>query len=255
MYFYFCLDKRDNISVRRCLIISVLGVALMSAPAWGQGSRRGGASFGGAHGGFHSQGAGNVRTGSVIITSYGGYGGWGWRGSNYAYRYNHRHFYPGGYPWGWGYPGAYRYAWSPIPYWGWSYPLGGYTDPPQSDPPETQPASATMYPSGSNDNYYNGQIQQDEIRHLNQEVERLQEQEEERRSQESRATASSMPSGEALLVFRDKHTEEVQNYAVVGNTLWIFTELRSRKIPIASLDVSATVQANEERGIDFRLPK
>jgi hypothetical protein len=37
--------------------------------------------------------------------------------------------------------------------------------------------------------------------------------------------------------------------------LWVFTELRARKIPIANLDVSATTRANDDRGVDFRLPK
>ena len=60
---------------------------------------------------------------------------------------------------------------------------------------------------------------------------------------------------ETLLVFRDRHTEEIQNYAIVGKTLWVFTEQRSRKIPIAELDVPATTKANDDRGIDFRLPR
>jgi hypothetical protein len=60
---------------------------------------------------------------------------------------------------------------------------------------------------------------------------------------------------ETLLVFRDRHTEEIQNYAIVGKTLWVFTEQHSRKIPIAELDVPATTKANDDRGIDFRLPR
>ncbi|HME57460.1 MAG TPA: hypothetical protein VKF63_03920, partial [Terracidiphilus sp.] len=57
-----------------------------------------------------------------------------------------------------------------------------------------------------------------------------------------------------VLVFRDRHSEEIQNYAIVGKTLWVFTEQRARKIPIAELNVPATTKANEARGIDFRLP-
>ena len=57
-----------------------------------------------------------------------------------------------------------------------------------------------------------------------------------------------------LLVFRDKHTQEVQNYAVVGGTLWIFSEKRATKLPLSWLDIEATTKANDERGIDFRVP-
>jgi hypothetical protein len=58
-----------------------------------------------------------------------------------------------------------------------------------------------------------------------------------------------------VLVFRDRHSEEIQNYAIAGNTLWVFTQERGRKIPIAELDVPATAKANADRGIDFRLPE
>ena len=57
-----------------------------------------------------------------------------------------------------------------------------------------------------------------------------------------------------LLVFRDKHTQEVQNYAVVGGTIWIFNEQRASKLPLSWLDIEATTTANDERGVDFRLP-
>jgi hypothetical protein len=57
-----------------------------------------------------------------------------------------------------------------------------------------------------------------------------------------------------VLVFRDRHSEEILNYAIKGERLWVFTEQRARKIPIAELDVPATTKANTERGIDFRLP-
>jgi hypothetical protein len=57
-----------------------------------------------------------------------------------------------------------------------------------------------------------------------------------------------------VLVFRDQHKQEVQNYAIVGQTLWSFASQRTEKIPLASLDISATTKANEERGVTFRVP-
>jgi hypothetical protein len=60
---------------------------------------------------------------------------------------------------------------------------------------------------------------------------------------------------ETVLVYRDGHTENVGNYAVVGNTLWIFNESRARKIPLANLDIPATKRDNQDRGNDFVVPR
>jgi hypothetical protein len=57
-----------------------------------------------------------------------------------------------------------------------------------------------------------------------------------------------------VLVFRDGHRSEVQNYGIVGQTLWVFTERHARKVPLSDLDIPATKAANEERGIEFALP-
>jgi len=57
-----------------------------------------------------------------------------------------------------------------------------------------------------------------------------------------------------VLVFRDGHRQEVANYAIMGSTLFVLSGPRSR-IPIAELDVPATEQVNQSRGIDFHVPK
>lgn len=57
-----------------------------------------------------------------------------------------------------------------------------------------------------------------------------------------------------VLVFRDQHQQEVQNYAIVGQTLWNFTSQRTQKIPLADLDLAASQKANDDRGVTFRLP-
>ncbi len=63
----------------------------------------------------------------------------------------------------------------------------------------------------------------------------------------------------AVLVFRDGHQEEVAKYTIVGTTISIKTDYWStgswtRKIPIAELNLAATLQANQERGAKFSLP-
>ena len=57
-----------------------------------------------------------------------------------------------------------------------------------------------------------------------------------------------------LLVFKDGHKLEVGNYAIVGGTLYDMTPGHPRKIPISDLDLEATRQQNEDRGVVFQLP-
>ena len=123
-------------------------------------------------------------------------------------------------------------------------------------PVQSYPNYVYAYPDNSAAYAQDSQVQQEEIDRLNQEVARL------REEQAPRQPPSPVPSppkaqvhAETVLVFRDRHTEEIQNYAIVGKTLWVFTEQRARKIPVAELDVPATTKANEDRGTDFRWPK
>lgn len=57
-----------------------------------------------------------------------------------------------------------------------------------------------------------------------------------------------------VLVFRDKHIQEANDYAIVGNTIWLFSEDRAKKISLHDLDLVATTRLNEERGVDFVVP-
>jgi hypothetical protein len=59
---------------------------------------------------------------------------------------------------------------------------------------------------------------------------------------------------QTVLVFKDGHQLEVQNYAVIGDTLYDLTPGRHHKIPLAELDLTSTAKQNDDRGIDFRLP-
>jgi len=112
--------------------------------------------------------------------------------------------------------------------------------------------------------YYSAQNdiaqQQQDIDRLEDEVARLREQreaghQESRESSTPQAESKSELSALTLLVFRDKHTQEVQNYAIVGGTLWIFSEQRATKLPLSWLDIEATTKANDDRGVDFQIPK
>lgn len=56
-----------------------------------------------------------------------------------------------------------------------------------------------------------------------------------------------------LLIFKDGVMREVSNYAIMGQYVFVFSGDR-RKIPLAEIDVDATVKANEERGTEFKIP-
>ena len=68
------------------------------------------------------------------------------------------------------------------------------------------------------------------------------------------AETTEAPGPPTVLVFRDKREQEVQNYAIVGRTLWNFAHQRTQKIPLSDLDLAATAKANDDRGVDFRVP-
>jgi hypothetical protein len=83
-----------------------------------------------------------------------------------------------------------------------------------------------------------------------------------------RALAAAMPAETeskgkvlppAVLVYRDGHTEELSSYSIIGRSIhtksnyWT-TGTWTRTIPVADLDIPATLQQNEKRGVNFELP-
>jgi hypothetical protein len=56
-----------------------------------------------------------------------------------------------------------------------------------------------------------------------------------------------------VLVFRDGHKQEVENYAIMGPTLFVLSG-RHARIPIAELNVPETIRQNESRGLEFHIP-
>ena len=57
-----------------------------------------------------------------------------------------------------------------------------------------------------------------------------------------------------VFIFKDGHKLETQNYAIQGQTLFDFSNNQLRKIKLADLDLDATRKANDELGINVRLP-
>jgi hypothetical protein len=68
----------------------------------------------------------------------------------------------------------------------------------------------------------------------------------------SAAAAEKPPA--TLLVYRDGHQVEVQDYAILGKTLWVFSAQSSRQVSLADLDLATTERVNTDRGVDFTAP-
>jgi hypothetical protein len=74
------------------------------------------------------------------------------------------------------------------------------------------------------------------------------------------AAAPPMPAlPPAVIVFRDGHMEEVAKYMIQGVDLYTKADYWStgswtRKIPLAELDIPASLKLNKDRGTKFNLP-
>jgi hypothetical protein len=143
--------------------------------------------------------------------------------------------------WGWG------SGWG----WGWGWPWWGWWD--NDDYNYDQ-------------DYYNNLAAAQQMNEESLEEQQMREEEAENnyppRVPRQQAQPPAQPQSEkeaqpvlppTVLVFRDQHKQEVENYAIVGQTLWAFSP-QHQKIPLSQLDLPATQKANEDRGVEFRVP-
>ena len=167
------------------------------------------------------------------VTSLGprGFGGFGHHhgfGSGFRERGFHRHYFP--------YVGAYYW-----PYYGWGYPLFddyemGVSQ--QAYQPN-QPVVVVVDPKSGDDRY--GDHSFNEQRSAP--------------APQTQAPAAAPEQEPTVLVFRDGHKQEVRNYAIVGQMLWDLSAKGTHKIPLSDLDLDTTRKLNDDRGVDFVLPK
>ena len=236
--------------MRRWLSIATISLIVLALPVWAQ--RRGGGGGGhfasGGGSAMHSSGMRSSGIHSSGIRSAGSFrGGSFGRGSGIRIRtgnryYNRRGFYGRGvYPY-WGYPyygyGGY-YPWG---YYGWDDDSLAYN----TDNEDQDSYAGASYPAPYPEN--NSGLQRD-VQALSGKIDRLQADVEAR----NRPKTDLEPA--TALVFRDQHIEEVHNYAIAGGTLWVLNDKAAKKIPLAQLDLPATVKVNDDRGVDFQLPR
>ena len=262
--------------MRRPACIAAITLVL-AVPLWAQRGGHGGggghASFSGGHSGFAGHGGGHISGGRSFS---GGMHSAGSRGFNHSFNRTfstssfgnrgfhnhgfHNHRFNNGFRnncfgfacrnwgsnWGWGW-GAPWWGWNSYDPWIWS----------------TWEDEDRRF----DEDYYRGYAMADEWNRRQREEIEMMRQEQEDGDQDAyaphssarQATSSSASQPEPMLpptvlVYRDQHKEEVSNYAIVGQTLWSFSAQRTKKIPLADLDVAATQKANDDRGLTFNVP-
>jgi TolA-binding protein len=68
------------------------------------------------------------------------------------------------------------------------------------------------------------------------------------------ASATDETNPITTLIFRDGRRLETRNYAIVGESIWVYTEQDSKKYRVADLNIDATKKANADQGVLFQLP-
>ena len=78
------------------------------------------------------------------------------------------------------------------------------------------------------------------------------------RVREEQANATEPPkednSPATVFVFKDGNKIETKNFAIMGQTLYDFSGAVLKKVPLADLDKAATIKADDDRGINVKLP-
>jgi len=221
--------------MRRGVSIAALSLLLVALPVWAQRRGGGGGGHAASHGGFAGHSSGAIHS-SGSFRSSGAFRG-GSAGRNKIHlRIGNSYYNRNGYYGRWGYP-YYPYA----GYYPWFW-YDDYNDTGDQDAYASYAAPAYPPPAPEDEG-----LRQD-VEALSGKIDRLQADVEARNHPKDEEPATA-------LVFRDKHVEEVHNYAIAGGTLWVVSDHQAgKKIPLAQLDIDATIKMNDERGISFQVP-
>jgi hypothetical protein len=135
------------------------------------------------------------------------------------------------------YYGGYPYAW--YPYYGWD---------------SGSPSSSADYDS-QQDALANEQRRNDELAGaLADEQDRAAYYSQQAGAPQQESSGGRDDRPNTVLVFSNGTRTEIQNYAIMGDTLYDFSPQRTKKILLSQLDIYATIKANDDRGIEFRVP-
>lgn len=164
----------------------------------------------------------------------------GWRGGfpRGPRPFSRPHHFFGRNPFLFGQPGFTSVFWSAPPFW---YGPNDYA------PPEEPPPAAAPEPAEQDSGLA------DQVAQLTDEVQALRD---DQAAGQPVAAAPAPPEKRvaAVLVYRDGRQAEVRDYALVGQTLWVFSGSTTRRVALADVNLEATNRLNDSRGIDFTLP-
>jgi len=148
---------------------------------------------------------------------------------------------------GFGYYSPFGY--SPFGYSPYGFASSIYAPPAYSEPAYVSPS--TQQPAVSQNEvdlaYQVGRLTQ-EVEQLQQSVRTYQ------APVPTPSAGNAQPAVPVVLVFRDGRRMEIQNYAIIGQTLWVLDEGTATKIALSDLDLAATQAENRSRGIRFLVP-
>jgi hypothetical protein len=143
------------------------------------------------------------------------------------------------------------YPYGAYPYYGWYSPFWDWEDSSYDSRDDYANAyAAAQYQSNA------------EIDRLSNEVEQLRDERANAQAPQPPARPSVPTQAETksdqdlpvILVFLDKHIQEVRNYAVANEMVVAFDGTRTRKYPLMDIDLAATMKLNDERGANFNVP-
>jgi|SRR5450755_443215 len=226
--------------MRRWFSIAAFTLVLIALPAWAQRRGGGGGSHGVSHGGFSGHPSGGFHSGSFHS---GGFRGGSFDRGGGRNRSGHSHHHDRGF-----YRGRGSY-----PYYGYAgyYPYGlyGWYDDPLAYNTQSNNDDQDAYAAYQPPSYPENDDLKSDVQGLSGKIDRLQ------AGVEARNQPKPVQEPETALVFRDRHVEEVRNYAISGGMLWVLNQQTAKKIPLAQLDIAATVKMNDDRGVDFQVPE
>jgi hypothetical protein len=140
----------------------------------------------------------------------------------------------------------------------WNDPLysSGYIDPGYVDPGYVAPSYSPQVDQSNID-------LQNQVQALSEEVERLRQEQQDQQQQPvvilpqplpASPPTPVVPATPTTLVFRNGRRTSIQNFAIVGQTLWILDDGTTSKIPLSDLNLPATQEENRNKGVRFPLP-
>jgi hypothetical protein len=137
------------------------------------------------------------------------------------------------------------------PWWGWGYPFGWWDSSSSYDYDQEREQQTAL---ASQMNALN--VQEQNLREREDWLREREEQDSYTRRPQAREEERAAPSPATVLVFRDQHQQEIRNYAIADGTLWVLSDhVVAKKVPLAELDLAATTKANDERGVEFQVPR